>query len=123
MRNIDNVAYELELPASMKCHDVFHVSLLKPYFHDGAHKPPQPVMLSDGSVEYIVQRILTHRDRHQGRKTVREYLVQRQGYGPEHNSWEPQDNQENCKALVEQYKQMIQEGDQPKPRAKHSRTH
>ena len=126
LRNIDNVAYELELPASMKCHDVFHVSLLKPYFHNGQHQPAQPVLLEDGSVEYVVERILTHRDRHQGRKTVRDYLVQWQGYGPEHNSWEPTENLQNCRQLVDQYLQMIkgseqQEKELPRPKRKRAR--
>lgn len=29
LKRVGSLAYEIEIPASMKCHDVFHVSLLK----------------------------------------------------------------------------------------------
>ena len=38
-------AYELELPPTMKMHDVFHVSLLKPYHKDGTRQPPPITIL------------------------------------------------------------------------------
>ena len=38
-KKVGNQAYELELPPTMKMHDVFHVSLLKPHHEDGSHQP------------------------------------------------------------------------------------
>ena len=35
VKRVGQVAYELNLPASMKMHDVFRVSLLRPYRSDG----------------------------------------------------------------------------------------
>ena len=37
LANIGPVAYQLALPANIKVHDVFHVSLLNKYIHDATH--------------------------------------------------------------------------------------
>ena len=37
LANIGPVSYQLALPANIKVHDVFHVSLLKKYMHDTTH--------------------------------------------------------------------------------------
>ena len=57
VRRVADTAYELELPASFKLHDTFHVSLLKPYRSDGTHPPP-PELTTDGTVEWEVELIL-----------------------------------------------------------------
>ena len=85
----------------MRIHPVFHVSLLKPYRSDGRVQPPSPTII-DGEAYFLIQGILDHRMVKQGRKRAREYLVQWKGYGPEHNSWEPEDGvaeSENGKTL------------------------
>ena len=63
-RKINQVAYELDLPPCMKIHNVFHVSLLNAYRSDGSVHPPPPPTLVDGELEYEVERILLHRDKH-----------------------------------------------------------
>lgn len=83
---INPVAFELELPTTMKrMHPVFHTSVLKPYKKGAREQPPPPPILmdEDGDPFYEVEDILKHR--HSGRR--RQYLVKWQGYGPEHNSW------------------------------------
>ena len=93
-------AYELELPPTMRIHDVFHVSLLKPYHEDGNHKPPPVTILMDGGEEHEVERVLDHR---QESKRSKSYLVRWTGYGPEHDTWEPETALQNCLNTVQAY--------------------
>lgn len=93
VRALGPVAYELELPPTMKIHNVFHVSLLR-QFHPGTRqqKPPAPVVCEeDGEEYYLVDRVIDHRDRSKGKKRVREFLVRWKGYGVEDDTWEPEE--------------------------------
>ncbi len=63
VKKIGVASYELELAANMRIHDVFHVSLLKPYVPGRGIHPPPPQLTDDGKVEYEVERILQHEDR------------------------------------------------------------
>ncbi|CAI7834108.1 unnamed protein product [Closterium sp. NIES-54] len=58
---------------------------------EGKYLPPPTIALEE-ELFYEVERVLTHRNRQRGRKTVREFLIQWKGYGPEHNSWEPEEH-------------------------------
>ena len=104
-KRINQVAYKLDLPPCMKIHNVFHVSLLNEYKTDGSvHPPPPPTLIGD-ELEYEVESILMHRDKHpvRGYKIKREFLIKWLGYGPEHNTWEPQANVSNCPELLSEY--------------------
>jgi len=94
---INPVAYRLDLPSTMRVHNVFHISLLKLYTHrPGASVHPEP-MIIDGNEEYEVEVLLSKREKtvstkkathsENGRKPkkVMEYLVKWKNYGPEHN--------------------------------------
>ena len=85
-------------------HPVFHVSLLEPFKSDGRIQPPPPPIELEGALEYEVEAINKHRTTgHKKPKTS--YLVQWKGYGPEHNSWEPEANVANApEQLVEYWK-------------------
>jgi hypothetical protein len=82
------LAYKLELPDTLSIHPVFHVSKLKPYHSDGRVQPPDPVVI-DGEPHFVLERILDHRNK-PGKRNIRECLVKWKGFGPEHNSWEPE---------------------------------
>lgn len=95
-KRVGQVAYELKLPANMRIHNVFHVSLLKPYHSDGTYRPPPPPIHLDDGLYYEVEAVLQHKDvKRKGvtqMYTTRYYLIKWQGYQHEHNTWEPEEN-------------------------------
>ena len=103
-RIISPVAYELELPSTMRIHPVFHVSklkLLKPRdltsFPASAADDPNPVsrpppelINEDGEEEWEVDKIVNHRTIKQRNNRQRiEYLVRWKGYPEWEMTWEP----------------------------------
>lgn len=114
------VAVQLELPSSWtRVHDVFHVSLVKPYCARPDEQPhveagPPPVQVLDGEPIYKVDQILDHRvvtrwvqknKRGAKKRTlVTEYKVRWQGYGPSDDTWEPRKNLLSCSDLIKEYK-------------------
>ena len=90
---ISTVAYKLRLPATMRIHPVFHVSLLRPYRasdrDDEARPPPLEI---DGEPQYEVEQLLEMRAIKRGRATKREYLVKWRGYPYYEATWEPEAN-------------------------------
>lgn len=85
-------AYRVTLPASVRAHNVFNVTALTHYrsntIPDRVIPPIPPVVQPDGTPEYIVEKILRHQRR--GRKLF--YLVQWLGYPHYEATWEPRDN-------------------------------
>ena len=88
---VGSAAVKLELPSHWKVHNVFHVSLTKPW-KGSPPTNPEPVEV-EGYPEYTVETILSHdlRSKRKGRQVIY-YLVKWEGFGSEHNSWEPEGN-------------------------------
>ncbi len=111
VERIGTLAYRLELPASMRIHPVFHVSLLQPYREDGRVQPPPLPFYVGKQLAYTADRILDHKAVRRGRrKNMKEFLVRWEGYGPEHDTWEP----EAClldKSLVQTYWDYVASGE------------
>jgi hypothetical protein len=97
---IGNVAYQIELPRNMKCHNVFHVSLLKAYKVSGRYQPLPPPLVIDDEYEYEVEQILTHKGTQPGK---RKFLVAWKDYPAEHNTWEPESNLKNSPTVLQEY--------------------
>ena len=110
VKKIEETAYELELAANMRMHDVFHVSLLKPY-NPAKHKVVAipPTLTIGEQQEFEVQSILGERTRkikhpRRGQATIlREYLVSWRGQDYYANTWEPEKNLKNARAKIQEY--------------------
>ncbi|KAJ9529887.1 hypothetical protein QJQ45_022308 [Haematococcus lacustris] len=119
LRMIGLVAVQIQLPHRWtRMHNVFHVSLVKPYL--GTQAPnmaaPPTVQWLDGEPVYEVEKLLQHklvkvrgRGNGKGRKPSKnvkqalEFLVRWVGYSEEHDTWEPQKNLVNCDEALQQY--------------------
>jgi hypothetical protein len=94
---ISEVAYKLDLPATMKVHPVFHVSLLKqhtpslPEFGDRHPNRPPPEVV-DGQEEWEVEEILEERTR----RKRKEFLIKWKGYGREDATWQSEKDLKNA---------------------------
>ena len=92
IKRIGVVAYCLKLLETMGIHNVFHVSLLKPYKANGRVKPPPPPVIENHDISYEVKRVLQHEVRGSRSRPIKLYLIKWLSYGLEHNSWEPKSN-------------------------------
>lgn len=84
IEKVGSVSYKLALPDTMRVHPVFNVEMLRPY-KGSDFTPPPAVVCEDGTVLWEVERIIDVR----GSGASRRYLVRWQGFGPEHDTWEP----------------------------------
>ena len=113
---INPVAYKVDIPSSLRIHNVFHVSLLKPYI-DGAEafpdreqvlRPPPEDLNEEGEELWEVEEIVGKRRRKvkKGRRTrmVTEYLVKWKGYPEWENSWEPERGLRQAKETIQAFK-------------------
>ncbi|SYW84565.1 uncharacterized protein UHO2_04504 [Ustilago hordei] len=94
-------AYRITLPANLRVHDVFHVSMLKPArtssLPQRAEQPTIP-SLPDEDLDFEVEALIDKRS-HNG---TTEYKVLWRGYSEEAASWEPVENL-NCPDLIQEY--------------------
>ena len=106
-RVISPVSYQLKLPDDWKIHDVFHISLLKPYYEDKYDRDinvrPAAVSIEDGYPVYEVEMILDKRERKYGRGKRIEYLVKWLGYPTYESTWEPAAHVEHLPELIKKY--------------------
>ena len=91
-------AYKLNLPQTMKIHNMFHVSLLEPC--DGAHKsnvPPPPPVNIESEDKYKVEEILNSKS-HYGKL---QYFIKWMDYPHLENQWLSEDDVAGSKDLVD----------------------
>ena len=89
IRRIGEVAYELELPADSRVHNVFHVSRLKKAL--GQNVVPSavlPPLDDEGKFILVPESILESREKQLRRRVIREYLVKWKDLPVEDATWE-----------------------------------
>ncbi|GBG83578.1 hypothetical protein CBR_g37296 [Chara braunii] len=90
-----------------RVHDVYHVSLLRPYrrpsgrFAERPYERPPPIMV-DSHEEFLVSNIIGHRVNDDNPHHV-EYLVRWKGYPDEEATWEPLEHLQHARMLVRAY--------------------
>jgi transposase InsO family protein len=102
IRSVDHTLgnVTLELPPTMRIHNTFHVSSLKPWRDPTSQFPTRSVpsepapSLIDGNEEYEVAAILDFKTTHRGKKF--KFLVRWRGFGREHDTWEPASSLTHC---------------------------
>ncbi|QRW23181.1 Retrotransposable element Tf2 protein [Rhizoctonia solani] len=103
IEKISDQAYRLELPPTMRIHNVFYVGLLSKVKRDKKRtfeSRPPPVTV-DGEEEYKVEGITDMEERN-GEWFFR---VKWKGYGPEENTWEPRENLKNAGKILRKYEE------------------
>jgi hypothetical protein len=96
---IGKAAFRLQLPASMRIHPVFHVSLLEPVRPNdipGRIQDPPPPVVVDDHEEFEVEEILDSRVRY-GKL---QYFVHWKDWPISSRTWEPQEHLANAPDLV-----------------------
>jgi hypothetical protein len=91
---ISPVAFRLDLPATMRCHNVFYVSALREWVESSRPQdaPPPPVMRGDDAF-YEVEAIIGHWPRSAKSPTeVKQYVVQWVGHPSWDSTREPAEN-------------------------------
>ena len=102
------VSYRLDLPSTMKCHNVFHVERLfayvPPLHEHQAVVNPDPVLVDHVLGDtYEVGCLLDRRWFGRGRSRRLQYLVRWAGYGAEHDTWKDVSSLASCRRLVLEY--------------------
>ena len=111
-KKISDLAYELNLPKGMRCHPVFHVSLLEPYyeneFKDRKNCKRKNIHLTTDYEERIPERI-NDMKRRNGKNF---YLVSWKGRNIVENSW-IEESQIPDPQLIQEYQKRCRKGKQP----------
>ncbi len=111
-KKISDLAYELDLPKKMRCHPVFHVSLLEPFYeNDFPNRTKRKrinVKLTTDYTEKVPDKIIDSKVK-KGKKF---YLVSWKNCDNEKNTW-IEESQIPDPQLIQEYDRRIKKGKHP----------
>ncbi|KAF8700886.1 hypothetical protein RHS03_06602, partial [Rhizoctonia solani] len=101
LEKVSSHACCLKLPETLKIHNVFYVGLLSRAYKSPSQPFPErpPPETIEGEEEYEVEQIIDSK-RQQGKWF---YLIKWKGYGPEDNSWEPEELLEHSQEEIQRF--------------------
>ena len=103
VKKVGTSSYKLDLLASMRIHNTFHISLLKPYEENKYHlqiQTPSPPIEIDGEPEYELEEIIDSRLY----RNKLQYRAKWTGYSSEHNkTWYTAENFNNASLATEEF--------------------
>ena len=112
IKKVSPLAFELDLPNSMRCHPVFHVSLLEPYFENKfknrSNRRHKNVRLTTDYMEKIPDKILDSKIIN----GINHYLISWKGSDKVKDSW-IEENQIPDKQLIQEYIKRVKKGKEP----------
>ncbi|KAK5988598.1 Transposon Tf2-11 polyprotein [Cladobotryum mycophilum] len=95
------LAYELELPKTMRIHNVFPISVLEEYRGDASARSQEDNLVEEDEV-FDIERLIAHKG-NKGRK----YLVKWVGYPDSENSWVPRKDFTD-RSIWQEYDRLVQ---------------
>ena len=105
VNKISSQAYELRLPPTMKCHNVFHISRLRPY-EPSADTVPDfiPTSIEKPRAEFIVDHVVNHAivvesDGFYRKGPALVFLIRWAGYGSADDTWQTYETVRRVQAL------------------------
>ena len=111
LKRIGRAAYKIQLPETIKCHPVLHVSRLKPFHEDSAEptrsKPTRAILSLQPQKKVLkeVEQVLADRVVRKRNRLRREYLVKWKNLGDEEISWEAEDDLDAFRQKIEEFVQ------------------
>jgi len=99
-------AYRLQLPSSMRAHDMINVKYLRPFKADGSFGRPDepPPIFVEGEVYFRPEAIKKHAvEKSRNGKQRHLYLVKFVGYTDSHNKWLSVDELQLCRDMVKNF--------------------
>jgi len=108
-------AYKLQLPPHYWIQPVISIVHLEPSPIPGSDPYKRPVLTNDLALmegpdskpEWEIEAIVGKRTSKRGRRKKTEFLVRWKGYGPEWDSWLPNDNLPNAREAITEYEASI----------------